>query len=105
MRGRIVTQVVLNDVSHERVHQELRKRLGRFKFTCADADGLTNPEKCAILGEEFGEVCREALTQPDRRLATDSTGSLEALYNELVQVAAVAVAWAEAVYESRQNAA
>jgi len=41
----------------------------------------------AILGEEFGEVCRATLGNPD-------AGDLR---KELIQVAAVAVAWIEAL--------
>lgn len=85
---------VLRDVHRERLRQEQRKAEGRFEFTCAD-DGLTNAEKLAILVEEVGEVAREVLTQEGRRLARDTVGTKEALRAELVQVAAVAVAWIE----------
>jgi NTP pyrophosphatase (non-canonical NTP hydrolase) len=83
-------------VRDERKRQEQLKAEGRFEFTCAD-DGLTNAEKLACLTEELGEVAQEVLTQEGRRLARDTVGTPEALRKELVQVAAVAVAWIEAL--------
>jgi hypothetical protein len=53
------------------------------KGDCSSAD-VPEPIKAAVLGEETGEVCR-ALLDGDR----------EGLRRELVQVAAVAVAWLE----------
>ena len=83
-------------VETERQHQDVMKAGGRFEFTCAD-DGLSDAEKCAILMEEVGEVAQEVLTQEHRRLARDTWGTPEALCHELIQVAAVAVAWVEAL--------
>lgn len=93
------TVAVLEDIAHERVLQEQRKAEGRFMFTCADSapGSMTDAEKMTVLMEEVGEVAREVLTQEGRRLARDTEGSREALRNELVQVAAVAVAWLEAL--------
>lgn len=96
----------------ERTRQDELKAAGRFTYTCAD-NGMTNAEKLAALGEELGEalddyaalrlgvllgrVAREVLTQEEHRLARDTVGTREALRGELVQVAAVAVAWVEAL--------
>lgn len=80
---------VLLEVGSERLNQEDRKAEGRFEFTCAD-DGLSNAEKLTILTEEVGEVARD-------RLARDSVGTTKALRDELLQVAAVAVAWVESL--------
>ena len=91
-----VTGRVLGMVYNERMRQEGMKAEGRFDFTCAD-DGLTNAEKLTVLTEEVGEVAREVLTQDGRRLARDTLGTREALLNEVTQVAAVAVAWMEAL--------
>jgi NTP pyrophosphatase (non-canonical NTP hydrolase) len=85
---------VLILVGSERMRQDILKEQGRFEFSCAD-DGLTNAEKLACLTEELGEVAQEVLTQEGRRLARDTVGTKEALRKELVQVAAVAVAWIE----------
>lgn len=83
------------EITRERERQEELKTAGRFQFTCADA-GLTLAEKLACLMEELGEVAQEVLTQEGRRLARDTTGTPEGLRKELVQVAAVALAWLEA---------
>ena len=93
------TQRVLADVAWERCEQEKRKSDGRFTHTCADPGpgAMTDAEKLAVLTEEVGEVAREVLTQDGRRLARDSIGTRAALREELVQVAAVAVAWVEAL--------
>lgn len=90
------TKIALAAVSAERERQEHRKAEGRFRFTCADG-GLSLTDKFAILGEEVGEVAREALTNERHRLARDTEGTDAALYEELAQVAAVAVAWMESL--------
>lgn len=85
---------VLMDVGSERLRQDVLKERGRFEYTCAD-NGLTSAEKLACLVEEVGEVAQEVLTQEGRRIACDTIGTREVLRKELVQVAAVAVAWIE----------
>lgn len=90
------TFYALRLVKAERIRQDHLKAEGRFEFTCAD-DGLTNAEKLACLAEELGEVAQEVLTQEGRRLARDTVGTKDALRKEIVQVAAVAVAWIEAL--------
>ncbi len=47
-----------------------------------------------VLGEEFGEVCRAVLEGDEANLR-----------EELIQVAAVAVAWVEAIDRERMGAA
>lgn len=83
---------IVDDIMCERIRQEQLKAGGRFKYTCADPE-MAPAEKCAVLGEEMGEVCRAVLEEG--RLANDLHG--KALRQELVQVAAVAVAWIEAI--------
>lgn len=56
----------------------------------------------AILGEEFGEVCQAA--GPTMGLSTGKPTDADDLYTELIQVAAVAVAWAEQIAEERGRA-
>lgn len=87
--------VAIWEIQSERRRQDKLKAAGRFEFTCADA-GLTNAEKLACLTEELGELAQEVLTQEGRRLARDTTGTPAGLRRELVQVAAVALAWLEA---------
>lgn len=71
------------DIIEERVRQENLKAAGRFTYTCADSTP-TLADKLAILAEEFGEVAR-AVCEGDK----------ENLRTELVQVAAVCLAWLE----------
>lgn len=85
---------IFDDVWKERLEQDIRRDNGRFQFTCADI-GLTLSERAAILGEEFGEVCQEVLTQRGHRLARNTYGTVAGLRKELVQVMAVALAWVE----------
>jgi hypothetical protein len=82
-------KLVLFSVSNERHRQEQLKAEGRFLNTPADSV-MTPSETLAVLGEEFGEVAREvAESVAGKPLATDR------LRAELVQVAAVCVAWVE----------
>lgn len=85
----------LSDLLNERVRQNELKAQGRFLYTCADRE-LAPAQKLAVLAEEFGEVARATLEVGalvnDGRCVTDAR---EALRKELVQVAAVAMAWVE----------
>lgn len=79
------------DVSRERTHQEALKNEGRFEHTCADE--MDPFRKLAILGEEFGEVSRALL---EKHGESNDRWNKD-LRKELIQVAAVAVAWAESL--------
>lgn len=82
---------VLGEVYAERGRQEFLRSKGKFPWTCRDV-GPSDAEKNAVLGEEVGEVAREvteSLIQGIRRTHN--------LRKELVQVAAVCVAWIEAI--------
>jgi NTP pyrophosphatase (non-canonical NTP hydrolase) len=68
-------------VDRERTRQEELKASGRFAYTCADAE-CTDGQALAILVEKVGEVAR-AMCEG------------KGLRDELIQVAAVAVAWVE----------
>jgi hypothetical protein len=85
------TAAALLSVAGERLRQEQLKKEGRFDFTCADPD-LSDFAANAILLEEVGEVAREVLALAG---LVRETGSRDKLRGELVQVAAVAVAWIE----------
>jgi NTP pyrophosphatase (non-canonical NTP hydrolase) len=82
---------VLAEVNRERHRQEEPKREGRFTHTCADDMPLG--EKYAVLGEEVGEVARCVLEMSGK--ANDKHN--RDLRKELIQVAAVCVAWAESL--------
>jgi NTP pyrophosphatase (non-canonical NTP hydrolase) len=90
----------------ERARQEKLKSDGKFLWTCADKS-VTHHEKLAVLAEEFGEVAREVVDYnigvekyiveklefpPHRKLYF-----LKRIREELIQVAAVCVAWCEAI--------
>jgi hypothetical protein len=86
----------LADVYHERRRQDDLKAAGRFAHTCADVD-MGNAERLAVLVEEVGEVAR--CVSETAGLANDKHG--RDLRAELVQVAAVAVAWIEGLDAKR----
>jgi len=79
-----------DEIDDERHRQERLKKEGRFKHTCRDPE-MSDEERLAVLVEEVGEVARAVLEA--KKLANDVHG--KALTKELVQVAAVAVAWLE----------
>lgn len=92
-RGERMTSVrfrIFQDVNDERHRQEELKEAGRFKFSCADKE-MTDSEKFLVLSEEVGEVARALLN--DHLLASDS--KRRELRAELIQIAAVCVAWVE----------
>lgn len=84
---------VLIEVGAERFRQEQLKAEGKFDFTCADPE-LGHLAAAAVLQEEVGEVAREVLAMQG---LVRETGDRARLRKELIQVAAVAVAWIEAL--------
>lgn len=89
---------VLVNVKNERFRQERLKAEGRFKHTPADRD-CPALAKFAMVGEEFGEVAKEVLTQPGSPFAFDTVGDVLKLRKELIQVAALCVAWVESTFD------
>ena len=93
----------LDQVSRERARQRELLATGAILDDCADA-AVNDFIKLAVLAEEFGEAAR-AVNQLDglmRRPGADAwrikvrRGNLR---HELIQTAAVAVAWAESLEE------
>lgn len=82
----------LDDVGVERRRQEQLRVDGRFVQTCADP-AMDPLLALAVLAEEFGEVARAVVEQ-----------DLEQAETELIQVAAVAVAWVEGLRARRTRA-
>lgn len=82
------TQRVVNEVSAERERQDA-------KFRPPPRPDHTAPDWLAILSEEVGEVARATVQSrwAHSRVALDA--ETENLRAELIQVAAVAVAWIE----------
>jgi hypothetical protein len=89
------TWAALRAVWHERERQELKCAAMRDEGlnwrTCADP-AMPDLDKLAVLAEEFGDVARELCEAIATGAAPDPN-----LRRELVQVAAVAVAWIEAL--------
>ncbi len=87
------TEVALQAVKAERSRQELLKCEGRFEHTLADEDGYEDGLKLACILEEVAEVGKNLLAKAGKH--NDGDPSVEALYKELSQVAALSVAWME----------
>ena len=85
-------------VVEERSRQEQLKQEGRFAYTCADTD-VSDTEKLVILAREFGEVAESVNVSGDKREKLLSLQTRSHLREELIQVAAVAVAWVESLVE------
>ena len=92
----------LASVRNERNRQDELKAAGKFPWTCGD---IFNPdtnepiplsEKLAVLAEEFGEVA-DIVCKFQANRAESKGLSLKDLREELIQVAAVAVSWAESI--------
>ncbi len=83
-------------IMKERSRQEELKAAGRFTHTMADLEGLTHQDRFVCLGEEHGEVAGavSALTGISNDRMQDGRNDLR---KELIHVAAVAVAWLEAI--------
>ena len=76
------------------IYEELAVERGRQEQLKAADATMSNGAWLAVLGEEFGEVCRALLeVGVDGAEARDKHG--KDLRKELIQVAAVAVAWIE----------
>ena len=82
---------VLDLVASERGRQELLKSEGKFAHSCAD-DEMSHAEALTVLAEEVGEAAHEVNEGIGGRYIDKRR-----LLKELIQVAAVAVAWSEKV--------
>lgn len=79
------TALIFSEILIERGRQEHLRASGKFKETCASAS-MPASEKYVVLGEEVGEIAQAILH--------DDTANLR---EELIQVAAVCVAWLESL--------
>ena len=79
-------------IAAERVRQQELFRAGKFTFTCASTTADDN-RKLRVLTEEVGKVA-EAIDALENK---NDWKRFDHLREELVQVAAVAVAWLEAM--------
>lgn len=84
---------ILDMVATERGRQEFLKTQGKFAYTCADAE-MTHSECMTVLAEEAGEVAHEV----NEGIGPDRYVDKRRLLKELIETAAVSVAWAEKVH-------
>lgn len=85
------TKRVLDDVAAERRRTTDRGLNEELPYACEDPNGTGWGIRLGMLGEEFGEVCEELIEPTNARN----------MYDELIQVAAVAVSCAESIMASR----
>lgn len=88
-----ITRGVLDDIWYER-NRQYEKLEESNLLDCADP-AMMHPNKYMVLGEEVGEVANCILEAGFGAMTKEKFE--EALYKELVQVAAVATAWAESL--------
>lgn len=83
-----MSMTIFGDIARERERQQKLKKSGQLPWTCADqkpSDG----NKLSVMAKQVGDLATEVLVNED-----DHRASVRA---ELVQVAAVAVAWIESI--------
>jgi hypothetical protein len=90
IRDRIVRNILA-----ERLRQNALVESGVFPYNCADVD-IPDSLKLPVLIEEAGEVAK-AVYELSAFGGRDNTPLINNLRIELVQVAAVALAWIEAI--------
>lgn len=88
---------IFDEIVRERERQEKHVADGRHPFSCADAS-ISGAEKARVAGEEFGEVCKSSYeTDNSAALPRVQAHNREHLREELIQLAAVCVAWLESL--------
>lgn len=93
----MTTAEALQEIVAERFRQEALRDAGKFQHTCASPH-LSNDRRLVILAEELGEVARAVCELGEYVGPTSAVEYREMHLNlqaELVQVAAVCVAWLE----------
>ena len=86
---------VYDEIARERTRQETLRAEGKFRYTLATEPGLDDGERLAALLEEVAEVGKAMLGE--RMLVNDGGDKRK----ELVEVAACAVAWIEAIDDAK----
>jgi NTP pyrophosphatase (non-canonical NTP hydrolase) len=86
-------QLILQAVQDERLRQNKLVEQGKIPFNCADK-ARPHSQKLPILVEEIGEVAQAMMQVTTGSSSHDAKRDLQ---KELIQVAAVAVAWAESL--------
>jgi len=90
-----LNDVVLDAIRRERLRQEQLKAAGKFKYTPSDPE-MEDCDRLAALMEEVGEAATAMLEQRGNATPRDP-GKPGDLRKELIQVAAVATGWVEAI--------
>lgn len=103
---------VIEKVYRERLRQSELMRAGKFKWTCAIL-GIPYDRKLAVLAEEFGEVSKQVVEHGITADKYKDEGVVmprhreryfrERLRKELIQVAAVCVAWVESLDQADEE--
>jgi hypothetical protein len=96
----IVQELILGVIRDERFRQDVKVARGKLPFNCSNS--VTHPLKLSVLVEEVGEVSTEVYNYA---IAKDCAGQHKAknrLEKELIQVAAVCVAWLEALANEKE---
>ncbi|MDE2099086.1 MAG: hypothetical protein KGL39_17665 [Patescibacteria group bacterium] len=98
MNHDLVGLEILRLVAAERKRQYKLLTEGRFSLDVGDPN-VPEGGKMMVLAEEFGEVAKAAVAIYDPKDPKAGPGPMEysALLTELIQLAAVACAWAEAI--------
>ena len=78
------------------IHGEVRDECARQDDKFGDQGKHTDKTWAAILGEEYGEVCKAVLDSPP-------SDACEQLREELVQTAAVVTQWIDAIDRKRSR--
>lgn len=96
-----VHDLVMASVSREVERQEKLQKEGRFNFTAKDVGvDIAHSTALAMLSEEVGEVSRELLGISK---IVEHGGTWKKLRTELIHVAAISVAWIEALESINLN--
>lgn len=92
---------ILRAIRDERFRQQSLFMAGKIGFDCADPN-VSDTDKLPVLLEELGEVGEELqILAPILKCPESKTSKADLKYRlrtELIQVAAVACAWAESLY-------
>lgn len=104
-------EIIFAQIVEERARQEQLREIGRFDHTCASL-ALSEERKLAIVAEEIGEMAKEVteigFTFDRLRRTGDETWKQAIrhhqtnLRKELIQSAAVLVAWLEAIQDEAE---
>lgn len=94
-------QQILADLLNERVRQDVFVATGKFPWNCSNAN-VPAGDKLMVVGEEFGEVSKAAYELTHETDSGCSKRHIDNLRTELIQLAACAVAWVEAIDSTRK---